>query len=156
MKEFEGPCLVARSWALDPGVSPLLKKMAGFLNSFLPFLPVARIAADTISRDPAEVKKYVEDPLNYHGPIKVKSAHQFNQTIDVANAEFGKVRLPVLIVHGKEDKLVPYSGSVALHAQCGSADKTLTLYEAGYHELMNDLEREAVIGSIRDWILERS
>jgi alpha-beta hydrolase superfamily lysophospholipase len=34
----------------------------------------------------------------------------------------------------------------------GSADKTLNLYEGGYHELLNDLDRDQVIRDLVNWL----
>jgi len=35
-----------------------------------------------------------------------------------------------------------YDGSRAFDQHAGSPDKTLTLHEASYHEMMNDLDRD--------------
>jgi len=40
----------------------------------------------------------------------------------------------------------------AFDAHVGSPDRTLTLYEGSYHETLNDLDRERVIGAMIDWI----
>jgi acylglycerol lipase len=34
----------------------------------------------------------------------------------------------------------------------GSTDKTLKLYEGGFHDLLNDIDKESVIVDIKSWI----
>jgi acylglycerol lipase len=34
----------------------------------------------------------------------------------------------------------------------GSTDKTLKLYEGGFHDLLNDIDKKLVIGDIKSWI----
>nr|WP_230080447.1 alpha/beta hydrolase [Burkholderia pseudomallei] len=65
------------------------------------------------------------------------------------------LRIPVLVYHGTADKLTEPDGSRDFGAHVGSPDRTLTLYEGNYHETMNDLERERVIGALIDWIAAR-
>jgi alpha-beta hydrolase superfamily lysophospholipase len=47
---------------------------------------------------------------------------------------------------------VPNEGSRLLYAQCASQDKTLRIYEGGYHELWNDIEKADVMAGICDWL----
>jgi alpha-beta hydrolase superfamily lysophospholipase len=58
----------------------------------------------------------------------------------------------VLILHGTDDKATRPDGSEQFFREAGSADKTLKLYEGYYHDLLNDLGREAVIEDIAGWI----
>ena len=69
--------------------------------------------------------------------------------------EFGKITLPVFILHGTEDKATRPDGSQQFFDEAGSADKTLKLYEGYYHDLLNDLGREAVFEDIDKWIEAR-
>ena len=42
---------------------------------------------------------------------------------------------PLLILHGKEDKVASHMNSVELYRESGSKDKTLKLFDKGFHEL---------------------
>ena len=66
--------------------------------------------------------------------------------------EFPLIKLPVLILHGTEDKATNPSGSQFFYDNAGSTDKTLKLYEGHYHDLLNDVDKEVVIADINDWI----
>ena len=39
--------------------------------------------------------------------------------------------------------------------KAGSKDKTLKLYEGHYHDLLNDIGKEQVMGDIKAWIEAR-
>jgi acylglycerol lipase len=69
--------------------------------------------------------------------------------------EFGKITLPVLILHGTEDKATRPEGSEQFFNEASSTDKTLKLYEGYYHDLLNDLGRDTVFEDIDAWISER-
>ena len=68
---------------------------------------------------------------------------------------FPRITLPVLILHGTADKATKPSGSQFFYDTVGSRDKTLKLYDGGFHDLLNDLGKEEVMGDITAWIAAR-
>ncbi len=142
--------------AFSDDVPKFLIALADILGTLAPWLPVGGVDNTGLSRDPAVVAAADADPLAFHGKVRARTGAQFNAAIKQAHAEFSKITLPAMIIHGGSDKVVSNAGSRALHAGCGSADKTFKIYEGGYHELWNDLEKDAVLAAIRDWILARS
>jgi len=107
------------------------------------------------SRDPAVVESMNED-------ILIKGESQPAQTAKVLidgarrlTEEFPRMTLPVLIMHGTEDKATSPSGSQHFYEKAGSTDKTLKLYEGHFHDLLNDVDKEIVIADIQNWIDER-
>ena len=68
---------------------------------------------------------------------------------------FGTITIPVLIMHGTEDKATVCHGSEFFYEHAGSADKTLKLYEGHYHDLLADTGRESVLADILGWIEAR-
>ena len=69
--------------------------------------------------------------------------------------EFPQITLPVLILHGTVDKNTNPSGSQHFYDRVGSVDKTLKLYEGGFHDLLNDLDKSVVMQDIQGWIDSR-
>ena len=65
------------------------------------------------------------------------------------------LKVPVFIIHGTDDKATRWQGSQYFYDNVGSADKTLKLYEGGYHDLLNDTDKEAVMADILAWVNER-
>ena len=66
-----------------------------------------------------------------------------------------KFSLPVLIVHGEEDKIVPISISKSFFNSISSRDKTFKEYKSLYHEILNEKERDYVIKDIISWLDNR-
>ena len=50
------------------------------------------------------------------------------------------------------DALVDPSGAQMLYDRVRSEDKTLKIYEGLYHEVLNEPEREQVLGDIASWL----
>ena len=67
-------------------------------------------------------------------------------------ARFAELRLPLLVMHGTADRLVPITGSRALAAGAVNADVTTHYYEGLYHEILNEPERQQVIGDLLAWL----
>ena len=66
------------------------------------------------------------------------------------------LELPLLIMHGADDRLTPPSGSELVDELVGSRDKTLRLIPGMRHEILNEPERDAVIGEIVAWLIAHS
>jgi lysophospholipase len=62
------------------------------------------------------------------------------------------ISLPLLILHGSDDRLADSEGSKSLYQRAQSSDKTLKLYEGFYHEVMNEPEKETVLVDIVEWM----
>ena len=67
----------------------------------------------------------------------------------------GVATLPVLIMHGTDDKATVCRGSEFFYETAGSKDKTLNLYDGHYHDLLNDIGKEQVFDDVRQWIVAR-
>lgn len=151
--EIDG--LVCESFAYELPVPDLALSFLKGLSYITPHTHVFGLNNKDFSRDPAVVESMNDDPL-------IKGESQPAQTARVminADArlreEFPLIKLPVLILHGTEDRATKPSGSQHFYEQAGSADKTLKLYEGHYHDLLNDLDKEVVMADIKDWIAAR-
>ncbi len=152
---FKGLIFSSPFLAINENVPKFLVKISKFIAKALPFLPVSKVDNTGLSKDPEVVKQADEDPLCYHKSVKAWTGNVFIEVINQINADMKKIFLPVIILHGKKDKIVPYSGSVSLYQDISSKDKTLELFEEGYHELWNDYEKEEFIDKVSKWIIER-
>ncbi len=126
-----------------------------WLARIAPTLPLIRFDGAAVSRDPAVVQAYLDDPLVYRGRLTAGLGNQLVARTARFPDEVGGLRLPVLVVHGTADRLVPIDTSRELVAQFGSADVTLAEQPGLYHEVLNEPEREAVLTVIIDWIEQR-
>ncbi|XP_078427923.1 caffeoylshikimate esterase-like [Wolffia australiana] len=72
-------------------------------------------------------------------------------------ARFEEVTLPLLIVHGSEDRVCDPAGVEELHRRAASADKTLHLHPGLWHQLVgeSDADVDLVFGEMLRWLLDR-
>ncbi|KVE44313.1 alpha/beta hydrolase [Burkholderia sp. BDU5] len=147
--------LILSSPALAPGrdVPKWMLAMSRFISRAWPRFPAIKIDAALLSRDPAVVAANRADPLVHHGSVPARTGAEILDAMQRIERGRAALRVPVLVYHGTADKLTEPDGSRDFGAHVGSPDRTLTLYEGCYHETMNDLERERVIGALIEWIL---
>nr|WP_213293909.1 alpha/beta hydrolase [Paraburkholderia sacchari] len=146
--------LLLSSAALAPGrdVPNWMIAASRVMSAVWPRFPAMKIDAALLARDAAVVAANRADPLVHHGAIPARTGAELLEAMKRIEAGRARLRMPVLIWHGTADKLTEPEGSREFGAQVGSPDRTLTLYEGSYHETLNDLDRERVIGSMMDWI----
>lgn len=125
-------------WARDVLAAPELPH--------IPFDPLA------LSRDPEAGAAYADDPLVYHGQYKrglleaeVEALYRFQEHV-------ARLTMPVLFLHGSEDPFVPYQRSLRAVQEMPTRDLTIHVYPGARHEVLNEINREEVIGHLADWI----
>jgi alpha-beta hydrolase superfamily lysophospholipase len=126
------------------------------LSRIAPNFGVYSVAAEGVSRDPEEVRKYVEDPLNFHGKLPARTAAEIGKEVASFPERAQRITMPALIMYSSGDKLVPASGSEMIAANAGSDDITTRDWGELYHEILNEPERDQVIAEIADWLDARS
>jgi alpha-beta hydrolase superfamily lysophospholipase len=60
--------------------------------------------------------------------------------------------MPLLVLHGTADRLVPPAASEVVRAHAGSPDLTVRTYEGLYHEPHNEPERDQVLDDVVAWL----
>jgi alpha-beta hydrolase superfamily lysophospholipase len=125
------------------------------LSHLAPHAHVLRLKNEDFSRDPAVVQAMNDDPLIAHESQPTRTVAELARADERLRREFPHITLPVLILHGTADKATKPSGSQIFYDSAGSNDKTLELYEGHYHDLLNDVGREQVLGDVVEWIEAR-
>ena len=128
--------------------------MAKILGSLVPAMTVpSGLDPTTISRDPEVVKKYVNDPL-VHDKTSLGLGKSSLSAIDFCFAHAKEFVPPLLIMHGKADKLTYASGSedFAKLASETNKDVTLKLWDGLYHEIHNEPEKAEVFKVMVEWL----
>lgn len=152
---FAGAILSSPLLAIPAHVPGWKLRLSALLSATTPWLPVDRLDASAISRDPEAVKAYVEDPLGYHGPIAARTGAELVGGVHAAGPLLARIALPLLVMHGTADRLAPFAGGQALADLAQSPDKTFFRENGGYHELLNDTNRAEAYIAIRDWLASR-
>jgi acylglycerol lipase len=132
--------------------SALARRLAGVLSALVPNLRVTAIDADRISRDPAVVRAYREDPLVDHGRIKARTGAEMLATMKSLPARLPRLSIPLLLLHGTEDWICAPASSVMVHDAVSSPDKTLRRYQGLYHEVFNEPERDQILTDLVSWL----
>ncbi len=151
--------LVARLTALSKGRNGHSAHLdnLGFGSLNKAFEP-GRSEYDWLSRDEAEVDKYVADPRN-GGPFTVGLWIDFLGGMLRIGSDSAVMRipsdLPILITGGGDDPVGGEKGmgELRLHyAQTSHTRLKLKLYPEGRHEMLNETNRDEVTRDWLDWI----
>ena len=148
--EIDG--LICESFAYELPVPDLVLSFLKGLSYITPHTHVFSLNNKDFSRDAGVVESMNDDPLIKGESQPAQTARVMVNADERLREEFPLIKLPVLILHGTEDKATKPSGSRHFYEQAGSADKTLKLYEGHYHDLLNDIDKEVVMADIRSWI----
>ena len=153
---IDGLVLSGSAAADHLGLSPDREVDLSAINA--PFEP-ARTPFDWLSRDAAEVDKYIADPFCGFGVDRESArsmALSLARTVDPA--ELAKIRkdLPIYIFAGDAD---PVNGNLERlkpvaerYRAAGIRDVTERYYTAGRHEMFNETNREEVQNDLLAWL----
>jgi alpha-beta hydrolase superfamily lysophospholipase len=107
-----------------------------------------------LSRDPAVMARVLADPL-FHRRGTARLSTEVRATMASLNAEAPNFPLPLLILHGSADRMVPPDGSRSYIQRVGHPDKLLLEYPDSYHGLLGDLNSSEVLRDLEQWIERR-
>jgi alpha-beta hydrolase superfamily lysophospholipase len=139
--------------ALDTGAANgVQRRVAPLLSRVLPNLGVLALDAEAVSRDPEVVRDYRTDPLNHTGKVRARTGSEMMLATAAIPERLPKLTLPLFVLHGGADRLVPTAASEVVPARAGSSDVTRTVYDGLYHEPHNEPEREQVLGDVVAWL----
>ncbi|NKR27663.1 alpha/beta fold hydrolase [Rhodococcus hoagii] len=153
--ELSGLILSAPAVDVVGGKSRVVIEIGKILGRFAPGIPVETLDAKSVSRDPAVVAAYESDPLVHHGKVKAGIARGMILAAESFPARLPSLTIPVLLLHGTEDRLADVSGSRMIAAHAGSKDLTLKTYDGLFHEVFNEPEQEKVLDDLVDWLRPR-
>lgn len=137
------------------GTSKILMALSSIISKLFPKLKALKLDPNKVSRIPEEVSKYLNDPLIYTEAIPARTGYELLQVMKFIQENAIEFKLPLLLIHGSDDGLTNPKGSELLFQKANSTDKTFKIFPGGYHELINDLDREEVLGLIINWVKKR-
>jgi alpha-beta hydrolase superfamily lysophospholipase len=122
-----------------------------------PFAP-ARTAFDWLSRDPAEVDKYIADPLcgfPATAQLWIDMLDALGEIADPARQAHIPKTLPILVIAGSRDAVSRSTKGLeqllAAYRAAGLQRVTHRFYPEGRHELFNEINRDEVTGDLIAW-----
>jgi len=149
---LSGPCLV-----INPEeATPPLRFLAKTLSGIFPKLGITPgLGGIAVSRDPAVIESYDNDPLVYHGKMRINMGHQALITTDKIQKDTPEFDWPFLIMTGDADVLCMPEGTDNFYRDAGSVDKTCKHYPGLAHEIFNEPEKDDVLADVVEWIETR-
>jgi alpha-beta hydrolase superfamily lysophospholipase len=143
--------LVAPWLELKMKVSMPKRAAAEVFARLKPTLSIANgLRAEDISRNPVVVAKFYDDPLLHH----VATAGWFAGILRAQasmRASATQLRVSTLLVVAGQDRIVSTETALAFAQQAGEV-VTVHRYEALFHEMFLEPERDQVIGTIAGWL----
>jgi alpha-beta hydrolase superfamily lysophospholipase len=130
----------------------LTKAAARVLSKAWPGLLIpSRLDAARLSRDPAVVKAYVEDPL----VSRKVSARWYTETVGAmaeANRRAGEWTKPLLLMQSGDDVLVDPEATRRWAAAAPPGLVEFAWWDGFYHEMFHEPEKDRVFERVQDWL----
>jgi alpha-beta hydrolase superfamily lysophospholipase len=144
--------LVLSSPALDLGMNAAQRVLLAMLSPLTPSLAVGNgLNPNWISRDPAVVKAYVDDPL-VHDRVTPRLVRFMVDAGVRVRGDAAKWQVPTLLLWAGADRCVDPQGSAAFAAAAPAAVVRHKRYAQMWHEIFNEPEREEVLADLLRWL----
>lgn len=118
-------------------------------------MPLPRPGEEALTRDLELLKLIASDDRMYHGKARNLVAKTVLELSDFVWSKIDSWQTPTLIIHGDKDLSTSHIQSIALMDAIPAGDKTLKIYQGGFHELLNDLEKDKVEADLFEWLAKR-
>lgn len=149
-RRFEG--LVLSSPALALALNGAQRALLATLGTLAPRLAVHNgLKPEWISRDPAVVKAYVDDPL-VHDRVTARLVRFMVDGGSLVRERAPGWSLPTLLLWAGADRCVAPAGSVAFAAAAPPAVVSSQRFDGLFHEIFNEPEREQVLSHLQRWL----
>ena len=150
--ELAGAVLSGPAVKIPNDVTPAMIFVGKILSALIPRFGLIGLEAEGVSRDPAVVQAYINDPLVFRGKMTARLAAQMLQAMQTVSGQVARITLPILVVQGSADKLVNPAGARMLYDAVSSHDKEIKIYDGFYHEVFNEPEHDKVLRDVEVWL----
>lgn len=139
----------------EVGVPPVLMALGRLLSRFFPRFSL-QVGMDLtgLARDPSVVETVLADPF-FHRRGTARLSTEVTAAIERVQGAAGSLSVPLLILHGSADRMVPPDGSRRFFAKVVYPDSELREYPDAYHGLFADINYEEVLQDLERWIEAR-
>ncbi|XVE84858.1 hypothetical protein DITRI_Ditri17bG0046100 [Diplodiscus trichospermus] len=155
-KGWDGVILVAPMCKIADDVTPSepVLKVLTLLSNVMPAAKLVpqKDLAELMFRDPRKKKMAVYNVISYDDRVRLRTAVQLLKATKEIEMQVEKVSTPLLILHGAADKVTDPLVSQFLYEFASSKDKTLKLYEEGYHCILEGEPDDRIFTVLNDII----
>ena len=104
-----------------------------------------------LARDPAVIETVLADPL-FHRRGTARLSTEVTAAIQRVQARAASLSVPLLILHGAADRMVPPDGSREFFGKVRCPDRELREYPGAYHGLFADIGYPEVLTDVERWL----
>ncbi|KAL1568431.1 acylglycerol lipase [Salvia divinorum] len=162
-KEWDGIVLVAPMCKISDEMKPPvpLQQVLILLSKLMPqakLVPQKDIA-DLAFRESSKKILAPYNVISYSDQTRLKTAVELLNATKYIESQVDKVSTPMLILHGAADRVTDPRISQFLYDKASTNDKTLKLYEGGFHSILEGEPDDiilAVLNDIVSWLDSRT
>jgi alpha-beta hydrolase superfamily lysophospholipase len=134
------------------GVPPILMALGRVLSRVAPRFAL-RVGMDLsgLARDPAVVEAVLADPL-FHRWGTARLSTEVTSAIARVQEQAEALSVPLLLLHGSADRMVPPDGSREFFSRLRQPDREFREYPGAYHGLFADFDSQAVLSDVGRWL----
>ena len=137
------------------GVPPLLMALGRVMSRIWPrFSLEVGMDLSGLARDPTVIQSVLADPL-FHRRGTARLSTEVTAAIARVQARAGDLSVPLLIVHGSADRMVPPEGSREFFQKVRHPIRQFREYPDAYHGLFADWDQEQVLADVERWLNDR-
>ncbi|KAK4715404.1 hypothetical protein R3W88_013742 [Solanum pinnatisectum] len=155
-REWDGIVLVAPMCKIAEDMTPPvpLQKVLIFLSNIMPQAKIVptKDLAELAIREFKKRKMASYNVISYSDKTRVKTAVELLNATKYIESQVDKVASPMLILHGADDKVTDPRVSQYLYDKSSSSDKTLKLYDGGYHCILEGEPDDRILTVLNDII----
>ncbi|MFE5812088.1 alpha/beta hydrolase [Streptomyces sp. NPDC056479] len=111
-------------------------------------IPDTPINPAALSRDPDVGPAYARDALVWHGPMKRPTVRAFARMLDTVSKSGDIGDLPLLWLHGDDDRVVPLPGSRVGIEELRGDETTERVYTGARHEVFHETNKAEVFADL--------
>jgi acylglycerol lipase len=134
------------------GVPPLLMALGRLMSRVLPrFSLEVGMDLTGLARDPAVSEMVLADPF-FHRRGTARLSTEVTAAIARVQQRAADLSVPLLMLHGSADRMVPPDGSRSFFAKVRYPDREFREYPEAYHALFADINHDEVLGDLERWL----
>ena len=156
--ELNGVVVSSPALGTHPNFRPprLLRLLVGILSRLAPRLRVpSDLDVEAISRDPAVVRAYRDDPL-VSDKVSTRWYAEILRSMRTAMEAAPTLQLPMLLMQSGADRLVDPDAPRRWSRAAPSELVDLVIWDGLYHEMFNEPEKGRVRDRVLAWLDERA
>ena len=152
LKEIVKPdYLILTAPLFEDNYPKFIRNLSGPLSKIAPnFRSFSPVTKKNISTDKSVGEDYFKDPLVFRS-LTFRLGYAITQVQDFVDENIENLNIPTIVLHGKEDTIVPISG-------CKNISKlenvTFVEINNSKHEILNQDTRPFVLSEIHQWLKE--